>query len=635
MLNGILANQLLGAAQGLPMPEVEIVNLEERARTAISLGESHFREFKSALQGPPDTKTSRETETIKRDIGEALVAFANADGGELLIGVEDDGTITGIDHLSKANIERLTDAPRTNVHSKTPLPPVRTARVTLNGHAVLYFSILKSTSYVHLTSDGRCVQRRDLETVPIPAEEIQFGRRERVSREYDREYIDGATANDLDRSLVQTVANQISPGMSIEKCLQHLDLAEYVGPGLRLRRAALLLFAVEPSRWHPRLQLRIIKVEGTELQSGAHYNVKSDQTVTGNILELVEKGWEALRPQLVQTRLGKDARFATTVMYPELACREALVNAIGHRDYSEEGRGIEIFVFDDRMEVLNPGALLSSITIDDLMRLDGVHQSRNASSARVLRELGYMRELGEGMRRMFELMSANELTSPELASETNSFCVTLRHKTIYNAAQKLWLDQFQSFDLSREQKAIIVLGIGGNVIAPQEIWESLGIVDTEHYRQLIRSLQISRILTSEIPKNAAQRKARERRVSVRQIPRFKISPTHQMSGGTSSARPAAAPKEEPHADSPNPNAQLWLANLPPALKDSTLIEFLTPFGEVQDLYIPRDRETGHTKGFAFAEFESAAVAANLMPKLNGQLFEGRHLVARKAIPRGT
>ena len=223
--------------------QTAIVNLEERARTAIDLGESHFREFKSALQGPPDAKTAREPKSTSRDIGEALVAFTNADGGELLIGVEDDGTITGVECLSRASIELLTSAPRTHVHTKTPLPPVRTANLELDGHTILYFSIQKSISHVHLTSDGRCVQRRDLETVPIPAEDILFDRRERESRGYDREYLDGATANDLSRELVQTVANQISPGMSIEKCLQYLDLAEYVGPGLRLRRAALLLFA--------------------------------------------------------------------------------------------------------------------------------------------------------------------------------------------------------------------------------------------------------------------------------------------------------------------------------------------------------------------------------------------------------
>ena len=82
------------------MQEMDIVNLEERARTAIGLGERHFREFKTALHGPPNAKTPRPVKSIRRDIGEALVAFANADGGELLVGVEDDGSITGIDTLS-------------------------------------------------------------------------------------------------------------------------------------------------------------------------------------------------------------------------------------------------------------------------------------------------------------------------------------------------------------------------------------------------------------------------------------------------------------------------------------------------------------------------------------------------------
>ena len=495
----------------------DIVNLDERARTAISLGESHFREFKTGWQGEPGKKQPRDKKSIAHDIGEALVAFANADGGELLIGVEDDGTITGIDSFKRAEIEYFLNAPKNNVHQKTPLPPVRTATLTMSGHQVLYFSTPKSTSYIHLTSDGRCVQRRDLETVPIPAEEILFDRKERESREYDREFIDGATTNHLDPLLVASSAQQLSPGMSNEKSLQYLDLAEYVGPGLRLKRAALLLFANEPHHWHPRLQIRIIKVEGNELLSGAEYNVKSDHTVRGNIIQLIEEGWEALRPQLVQTRLGKEARFETMIKYPELACREALVNAIAHRDYSEEGRGIEIYVFDDRMEIRNPGSLLSSIKIDDLIRLEGVHQSRNASIARVLRDLGYMRELGEGMRRIFQLMHLNELTPPQLISDANSFCVVLRHDTIYTNEQKLWLGQFESFDLNREQKAILVLGMNGALIPPQAIWESLGIVDTEHYRRLIKSLQDLRILRSEISKVEAQARAKKRRISVREL----------------------------------------------------------------------------------------------------------------------
>lgn len=612
------------------MNEHEFINLEDRARTAISLGESHFREFKSAVQGPPEKKNSRDPKAVCRDIGEALVAFSNADGGELLIGVEDNGDISGVERLDSNIVELFENAPSTHVHHKTPLPPVRKASLDLDGHRVLYFSVQKSTTFVHLTSDGRCVQRRDLETVPIPPDEIILDRRERESRAYDREYLDDATSVDLNPLLIRTVADQLSPGMSLEKCLQYLDLAEYVGPGVRLRRAALLLFAKEPNRWHPRLQIRIIKVAGTELRSGAEYNAKSDQTVTGNVLELIEKGWDSLRPQLVQTRLGRAARFESTMMYPELACREALVNAIAHRDFSEEGRGIEIFVYDDRMEVKNPGSLLSSVTMGHLLKLEGVHQSRNAFTCRVLRELGYMRELGEGMRRMFELMRINELTPPELVSESNSFSVTLRHNTIYNQQQLLWLQQFETFGLDREQKAIVVLGLGGALVAPQDIWDNLGIVDTEHYRQLVRSLQNFGILTSEISKKDAQRKAQQRRISVRKIARFRIGTPR----GKDSLPPRSTTAVQENAvdDSPNPNARVWIGNLPFQVSEETLIEFISPYGEVEALFLPKNNRGG-SKGYGFVEFSSPEFAETAINKLNGQLLNGRPLVVRPALPK--
>lgn len=614
------------------MIQHDFINLEERARIAISLGESHFREFKSVLHGLPDKKTLREPKSVCRDIGEALVAFANADGGELLIGVEDNGDITGVDIASPAQLELFQKSSISQVHSKTPLPSVKFASVLIDEHKVLYFSVQKSTSYVHLTSDGRCVQRRDLETVPIPPEEIIFHRKERDSMTYDRKFIDNATANDLDPNLVRTVADQLSPGMTVEKCLQYLDLAEYVGPGMRLRRGALLLFAKEPNYWHPRLQIRIIKVAGTELGSGAGYNAESDQTVTGNLLQLIEKGWDSLRPQLVQTRLGKGARFESTIMYPELACREALVNAIAHRDFSEEGRGIEIFVYDDRMEVRNPGSLLSSVTIDDLLKLEGVHQSRNALIARVLRELGYMRELGEGMRRMFELMRVNELTPPELNSAGGSFVVTLRHNTIYNQQQILWLQQFENFNLDREQKAIIVLGIGGALIAPQDIIDNLGVVDIEHYRQLIQSLKDIGILKSEISKDAAKRQSRNKRISVRKVPRFRIAipPITKPVVPLTSQQPSK--KDTESIDIPNPQNRLWVGNLTYEVNEHTLISFLSKYGEVEELFVPRIA-FGKSKGYGFVEFGNVNNVDEIIQNLNGELFEGRKLLVRRALPR--
>ena len=618
----------------------EIFNLTERARTAISLGESHFREFKSALEGRPGDKKGRQLDEIARDIAEGLVAFANADGGELIVGVEDDGELTGVNHLAETNLKSILDAPKDKVHRDTPLSSVRSARLSIDTKTILYFSVPKSTSFIHLTSKGHCMQRRDLETVPVPPDQITFERREQTSREYDRQFVDGASADALDTELVRVVADQISPGMSPERCLQYLDLAEYIGPGLRLKRAALLLFARESQRWHPRLQIRIMKVQGTEVLTGDRYNVVSDNILTANIIKLIEKGWENLRPHLVQTRLGESARFESTVMYPELACREALVNAIAHRDYSDEGRGIEIYVYQDRMEVRSPGALLSSIKIADLLRLEGVHQSRNSLVSRVLRELGYMRELGEGLRRIFNLMQKNELTPPELNNTSTSFSLSLHHKTVYAPEELLWLEQFLHLGLNHEQKAVVVMGKGNRLIAPQDIWDNLGIVDTEHYRQLIASLQEIDIIFTAVSKTAAYNKAKSRGLPVRKIPRLGIKlPTNPKGSGRGviqtadkQSQPSASEKKEMIDDSPNPNARVWIGNLPSEMKESELVDFLRKYGQVLDMYAPHNIHGG-SLGYAFVEFESEKAAESARSSLNGAAFLARRLVARPAKPR--
>ena len=91
----------------------DVLSLADKARNTLILGESHFREFKCTLEGRPVNKKPRLAKSICADIGEALVSFANADGGTMLIGVEDDGTIIGIPHSE----ERYTDKAQCHSHA--------------------------------------------------------------------------------------------------------------------------------------------------------------------------------------------------------------------------------------------------------------------------------------------------------------------------------------------------------------------------------------------------------------------------------------------------------------------------------------------------------------------------------------
>src|SRR5207249_10572823 len=108
--------------------------LEERVRNTIQLGESHFREFKSALEGAPGAKRRRSVRRICGDIAEALVAFANADGGELLIGVDDNGDIAGVPH-DDSEISDMIAATQTHVHPDAQLPVTTAAKLELDGQA--------------------------------------------------------------------------------------------------------------------------------------------------------------------------------------------------------------------------------------------------------------------------------------------------------------------------------------------------------------------------------------------------------------------------------------------------------------------------------------------------------------------
>ena len=401
----------------------DILLLADKVRNTLILGESHFREFKSAVEGRPGNKKPRLTKSICADIGEALVSFSNADGGAVLIGVEDDGTITGIPHKEE-EIQTMLHAINSHVYKDQQLPLNNASKLVLEDKIILYFSVNKGTTMIYQLPDGRCVRRKDRSTMPASIDQIQFERQEIKAREYDSQFVDGAIVTDLDLRLLQGIADQYIKGLSIERYLQQIGLAEYAQNGLRLKKAALLLFATDIDRWHPRSQVRILKIKGNKLEAGEKYNVISDDIVKGNIFELILKSWEHLRSYLAyKTEFGTNSKFEQKYIFPEDAVREVILNAIAHRDYSI-ANAIEIYIFNDRMEIKSPGALLSTLTIKNLYELEGSHESRNPLIVSVLRENKLMREIGEGMKRIFSLMQEQKLEKPELYSNGLWFRVT-------------------------------------------------------------------------------------------------------------------------------------------------------------------------------------------------------------------
>ncbi len=390
------------------------------------------------------------------------------------------------------------------------------------------------------------------------------------------------------------------------------------------------MFAKDITKWYPRAQVRLLKVVGSEFKTGAEYNAIEAGVVTGNILSLLVETWEKLRPFLVQTRLSSGAVFEIKTMYPELACQEAIINAIVHRDYSVEGRGIEIFIFDDRMEIKSPGLLLSTISIDEIKQLKGAHESRNALISRALRERGFMRELGEGMRRIYELFKKNELSPPEIVSANDTFTIILHQKSVYTAEQKLWLDEFKDDNLTPEEKAIVLLGYSNNIFSAQDIWDTLGIVDTEDYRKIVYTLQTKGILAGKYEN--AKRVAKNKNIPFRQFKRYYIVKP-ELRGESKQAQLieiASSKKASIEREPDYEKTRAFVANIPYSISISDMYEIFGAVGNVIDVYLPINPETNLPRGFAFIAYENREAVNEAIKRFNGSNLSGRRIAVSLA-----
>lgn len=604
------------------MSNGDVLLLTERVQLAIKIGESQYREFKSALHGPPGDKRPRTVSEIAENIGNSLVAFANADGGELLVGVEDDGTITGIP-FSGEKLGAIMEAPKQNVHRDTPLPSPRAVTIEIEGKTVAYFSVPKGTAFVYLTSSGRCLRREDSTSIPVPAERILGQRLEDASRKWDRELEGAASLEDLDLGLIRATSAQISYGVSIEKFLQFFDLADFTYDGLKLRRAALLLFAKDVRRWHTGCFIRILVIRGQERLSGPDFNVVKDTVISENLMRLVDATWERLTLALsTQVQLTQQVRFEQNFLYPQSACIEAITNAIVHRNYAIEGRGIEISIFQDRMEIASPGRLLSTISLQDLTALKGAHESRNPFVARVLREVGLVRELGEGIRRIFDLMKSSALAEPEFRDEVNQFVVGLRNTSLYEPKVKLWLSMFEKFSLDEDQIAVLSLGFDGARFSTQDIINRLGLVDIDKVRTIITPLRSKGILKrSDL--------ATKRGVPKRELPIYSVVSVSELEK-LASVRTASSDLSDDETSSHRHIHKIFIANLDTSVTREEVIALLATRCEVLSFRLPPPLHSSvANRGFAFAEVSSELDQSALFAAFGGVMLKGKPISIRQ------
>lgn len=344
-----------------------------------------------------DRKSARKD---PKGLSNHIVAFANADGGTLVIGIEDNGEITGIDE----HADRINEILRIPFDFCKPSILIDTETVecidrTGKSNHLLIITIPQSPELHANQHDDVFYRMGD------KSQKLSFDDRLRLmyskgSRYFEDEPVADSSIDDIDMDFVASYCRKIGYIKSPEEYIRQ-NKTYIVSKNSRqeMSGAAILLFGKNPQQYFQRARIRFIRYDGIEAKVGTEMNVVKDKIFTGCVLDMVEKTLAFVRDQIKDyTYLGKDGKFVTTPEFPEFVWKEIIINAVTHRDYSIKGTDIQIKMFDDRIIVESPGNLPGIVRLNNIRQ---VHFSRNPKIASFLHEYNYVQEFGEGVDRMY------------------------------------------------------------------------------------------------------------------------------------------------------------------------------------------------------------------------------------------
>ncbi len=416
-------------------------------------GEGQYVEYKSCFdRSKKGAARPVPIKKVAKEVARCLAAFANADGGTLLLGVEDDGIVTGLPYGDQ-EIESLKQIARDNW--KRPVPYTFEMCHHSEGRIAI-FEVDTQLDEFSLT-DGKTPYRNKEQTVWFTTEEVRALKRTKASTLVERT-LTSFSVDDLDPALIERFRQKAgaSPSLTTEDLLIEYDLAVRNGSAIKLTLAACLLFGKPPmTRFHERAGVNFRRFDGLVVLTGPRNNERMDETRELPLPFLIEEVFKLVQSQIGVSRKLKDLFFEERPEYPTFAWQEAIVNAVAHRDYSLRGNEVEIRMFDDRLEVKNPGLPPEPVTIEDLQQRKQVHASRNPRIMRVLKAMGFVRERGEGLPRIFEETEESFLMPPEITADGRFFKITLRNTPVFDDETMRWLGQFPMEKLHPRQRRIL------------------------------------------------------------------------------------------------------------------------------------------------------------------------------------
>jgi ATP-dependent DNA helicase RecG len=387
-------------------------------KSIIAAGEGYNAEFKVSIPNK-----------IK-EITEEVCAFANASGGIVLIGVDDTNTIKGItiDNGKRSAIQNSINEISPSLKCEFYIVEVEGLNVAVievpSGHNKPY--VLSGAIYVRQGPNSQKLTTvEEMRDFFQQADKIYFD---------DASCIDAAIEKDISKETINTFRFEagLVNATSDEQLFTNLKLVTNDG---QLKNGTVLFFGNNPERFFEKAVIRCVAFEGIDKRY-----IVDDKVMTGTLYQQYQKSMIWLKSKLnvrydIEGEGGKPRKELWEI--PETAFKEIIINSLAHRDYYDKGARITIEVFDDRVEISNPGGLVSAVPKSEFGKRSA---SRNPLIFGLFERMRLVEQIGSGITRIRDVMNDEGLTPPEFNID-GMFTVTLRRPFDFEKWVEKWVEK--------------------------------------------------------------------------------------------------------------------------------------------------------------------------------------------------
>ena len=417
-------------------------------------------------------EVKRAQKGLPHHLYETLSAFANRpEGGIILLGLDEGHgfQLTGIENVQGVLTE-LTDM------AGKMMPPLNLAIVVVDiEEKSLIVAEVPECDYqqkpcfyaptgMNLGAFLR-VGNQSRRMTPYEIFSFVVGRGQPI---FDHALVQSANLKDLDPDLVNHYLDRLERSRANiwnRLRLSEKDLVERLitlnivgrdGEHIRPTLAGLLVFGQWPQKFYPSLMISFVRYFGTDssIKGTRGERFLDNAQFEGPLTEMVDQAVNRCIANMKQATLIEGVLHRMIPEYPEEAVREAIVNAVVHRDYSPYvlGSQVRIEMYEDRLEIISPGGLFGLV---NEINLETAQSARNQLLIHLLTEIGLVENRGSGIRAMVAAMREAHLEPPEFKDLRNYFRVSFSNQTLLDRETITWLNQYATFPLNARQRTAL------------------------------------------------------------------------------------------------------------------------------------------------------------------------------------